>query len=432
MLLPMATVRTSPAQQYPLVAPPLPVQNGAQAGSKIFQIAPMPVVQSQLQQGGAGHPGSPFPITMGTATVLHQGSSPSQTVLLPPPPTRITYVQSMPGVPSALPLVSTTTGSSSPQQAQPTPGSAYVSSPLATLGFTAIAPPGQNLVQPLITGQPPLQAPVQSPTCPSLPSGPASASGGQIITAIYPPTSVTMATGVVSMATGPPNMVYTVSSSSSLSTHILPKYTFAPTTPTTHTHTHTQLQSDRQTDRHVGERPTDRTSHSQSEKAADRLAETQPELQAYGKTDRPTLTQADRQTEREAQTFNKSSSLVAPPSGSSLSLRPCSPPLPSHTSTGSAPGTPKHPQLPVRTPQKIKATVANIPVGSYEGGGRGKEREKNREREREKERENTGANSRFSFELERPVESTSPSQHTHTAEEPPSDRPPEDTTWGQH
>lgn len=66
---------------------------------------------------------------------------------------RITYVQSTPGVPSALPLVSTTTGSSSPQQAQPTPGSAYVPSHLATLGFTAIAPPGQNLVQPLITGQ---------------------------------------------------------------------------------------------------------------------------------------------------------------------------------------------------------------------------------------------------------------------------------------
>uniref|UniRef100_A0A8C7HNT1 Protein capicua homolog n=1 Tax=Oncorhynchus kisutch TaxID=8019 RepID=A0A8C7HNT1_ONCKI len=421
MLLPMATVRTAPApaQQYPLVAPPLPVQNGAQAGSKIFQIAPMPVVQSQLQQGGAGHPGSPFPVTLGTATVLHQGSAPSQTVLLPPPPTRITYVQSTPGVPSPLPLVSTTTGSSSPQQAQPTPGSAYVPSPLATLGFTAIAPPGQNLVQPLITGQPPLQAPVQSPTCPSLPSGPASASVGQIITAIYPPTCITMATGVVSMSAVPPNMVYTVSSSSSLSTHILPKHTFAPATPTTHTHM--QLQSDRQTDRQAGERPTDRMSHSQSEKAADRPAETQPELQAYGQTDRPTLTQADRQTARQAQTFNKCSSLVAPPSGSSLLLRPCSPPLPSHTSTGSAPGTPKLTQLPVRTPQKIKATVANIPVGNYEGGGRGKEREKNRERERE----STGANSRFSFELEHPGKSASPSQHTHAAEEPPSDRPPE-------
>lgn len=68
-------------------------------------------------------------------------------------PSRITYVQSTPGVPSTLPLVSTTTGSSATQQALPVAGSAYVPSALATLGFTAIAPPGQALVQPLITGQ---------------------------------------------------------------------------------------------------------------------------------------------------------------------------------------------------------------------------------------------------------------------------------------
>ncbi|KAK6326698.1 hypothetical protein J4Q44_G00023430 [Coregonus suidteri] len=415
---------SAPAQQFPLGAPPLPPK-WAKSRKQVFHRS-MPVSNPQLQQFGAGHPVSLFSHSMGIATVVHPGSAPSHTMLLPAahPPTMITYVQSTPGVPPPpWPLVSTTTGSSSPQQAQPTPGSAYVPSPLATLGFTAIAPPGQTLVQPLITGQPPLLAPVQSPTCPSLPSvpAPASASGGQIVTAIYPPTSVTMATGVVSMATIPPSMVYTVSSPSSLSSHILSKHTFAPTT-----HTHTQPQSDRQTDRHAGERPTDRTSHSQSEKAADRQAETQAELQAYGQTDRPTLTQADRQTEKQAQAFNKSSSLVAPPSGYSLSLRPCSPPLPSRTSTGSAPGTPKLPQLPARTPQKIKATVANIPVGSYEGGGRGKEREKDREREREKERESSGANSRFPFELERPGESGSPSQHTHPAEESPSsDRPPE-------
>uniref|UniRef100_A0A8C2ZJM8 Protein capicua homolog n=1 Tax=Cyclopterus lumpus TaxID=8103 RepID=A0A8C2ZJM8_CYCLU len=66
---------------------------------------------------------------------------------------RITYVQSTPGVTSALPLVSTTTGSSTTQQTLSVPGSAYGPSPLATLGFTAIAPPGQTLVQPLITGQ---------------------------------------------------------------------------------------------------------------------------------------------------------------------------------------------------------------------------------------------------------------------------------------
>uniref|UniRef100_A0AAY5EK79 Protein capicua homolog n=1 Tax=Electrophorus electricus TaxID=8005 RepID=A0AAY5EK79_ELEEL len=40
MLVPMATVRTAPApsQQFPLVAPPLPVQNGAQTGNKVRTI----------------------------------------------------------------------------------------------------------------------------------------------------------------------------------------------------------------------------------------------------------------------------------------------------------------------------------------------------------------------------------------------------------
>lgn len=39
MLVPMATVRTAPApaQQFPIVAPPLPVQNGAQTGSKVCE-----------------------------------------------------------------------------------------------------------------------------------------------------------------------------------------------------------------------------------------------------------------------------------------------------------------------------------------------------------------------------------------------------------
>lgn len=100
--------------------------------------------------------------------------------------------------------------------------------------------------------------------------------------------------------------------------------------------------------------------------------------------------------------------------------------------TGSTPGTPKLTQLPVRTPQKVKATVANIPVGSYEGGGRGKERdrEKDREREREREREKerereaaAAASGHFSFDPESPS--------THCAEEPPSsDRPPESSSAG--
>ncbi|KAJ8005218.1 hypothetical protein DPEC_G00144350 [Dallia pectoralis] len=504
MLVPMSTVRTAsaPVQQFPVVAPPLPVQNGAQGGSKIIQIAPMPDVQSQLQQGGAVHPGSPFPVTMGTATVVAPGCAPSQTVLLPPPSTRITYVQST-GVPSPLPLVSTTTGPSS-QQAHTPSGTAYVPSPLATLGFTAIAPPGQTLVQPLITGQPPLLAQSSTP-----PSAPVSVSGGQLVTAVYPPSSVTM-------ATVPPSMVYTVSSPSNVPLHILPKHTLS--TPTTHTHTHIQPHTDRQADRHSVERATDRLSQGQSERATDRLSQGQSEratdrlsqsqseratarlsqsqseratdrlsqsqseratdrlsqgqseratdrlsqgqseratdrlsqsqseratdrlsqsqseratdrlsqcqseratdrealLQAYGQTDRSLLTSADRQ-ERQALVSNKSSGSLAPPGGSSL--RPCSPPLPSHTPS-SAPGTPKLPQVPSRTPQKVKATVANIPVGSYEGGGRGKEREKDREREREKDRESASAS--FSFEPERTGDPVSPSTHTHLPEEPAS------------
>ncbi|XP_047454313.1 protein capicua homolog isoform X3 [Mugil cephalus] len=415
MLVPMATVRTAPtpAQPFPIVAPPLPVQNGAQPGSKIIQLTPMPVVQSQLPQGGAVHPASPFPVTVGTAAVVAPGSAPSQAVLLPPAPTRITYVQSTPGVPSTLPLVSTTTGSSPTQQALPVPGSAYVPSPLATLGFTAIAPPGQTLVQPLIAGQPPLLAAAQSPQ-PST-SAPASGSGsGQIVTAIYPPSpNVTMATGVVSMAAVPPSVVYSVSSPSSASPHILPKHTATPTTithPHPHPHPHSQPHPDRQADRHL---PPDRS----AERQADRQAERQAEL----------LTHSDRQLERQMQTSSAISS-AAPPSGSAVSMRPSSPPL-QIQAPGSTPGTPKLTQLPVRMPQKVKATVATIPVGSYDGGGRGKERERDKDRERERERERekerereAAAKSHFSFDPEPAVQTGSPS--THPTEEPASSDKP--------
>ncbi|KAM9851662.1 protein capicua homolog [Aulostomus maculatus] len=401
MIVPMATVRTAPApaQQFPIVAPPLPVQNGAQTGSKIIQIAPMPVVQSQLPQGGAVHPASPFPVTVATAAVVAPGSAPSQAVLLPPAPTRITYVQSTPGVPSSLPLVSTTTGSSPTHQALPVPGSAYVPSPLATLGFTTITPPGQTLVQPLIAGQPPLLATAQSPQ-PSA-STPASGTGGQIVTAIYPSSSnVTMATGVVSMTTVPPSVVYSVSSPSSASTLIMPKHT---ATPGTITHPH----PDRQADRNLPlDRPADRIT--------DRQAERQTDL----------LMHSDRQLDRQVQM--SSSSSVAPPSGTTVSGRPCSPPL-QIQQPASTPGTPKLTQLPVRTPQKVKATVANIPVGSYEGGGRGKEKEREREREQEREKERerereAAANSHFSFDPEPLGQMESPS--THFAEESPSSDKP--------
>ncbi|XP_043973854.1 protein capicua homolog isoform X1 [Gambusia affinis] len=402
MFVPMTTVRTAqaPAQQIPIVTPPLPVQNGAQSGSKIIHLASMPVVQSQQPQGGAVHHASPFPVTVGAAVVA-PGSAPSQAVLLPPAPTRITYVQSTPGVPSSLPLVSTTTGSSPTQQALPVPGSAYVPSPLATLGFTAIAPPGQTLVQPLIAGQAPLLATAQSPQ-PST-SAPASGSGGHIVTAIYPPSpSVTMATGVVSMAPVPPSVVY--SNPSSASPHILPKHTTAPSAVM---QLHLPPHPDRQADRHL---PPDRSAERQSDRQVDILAH------------------SDRQVERQNMSSNSNSS-AAPPGGSAASIRPSSPPLQIQ-----APGsTPKLPHLPVRLPQKVKATVATIPVGSYDGGGRGKDRERDKEREKERERERerekekerereaAAANSHFSFEPE-------PSGHTGSPAAHPSDEPPSSDT----
>ena len=94
--------------------------------------------------------------------------------------------------------------------------------------------------------------------------------------------------------------------------------------------------------------------------------------------------------------------------------------------TGSAPGTPKLPLPSARTPHKVKAMVANIPVGNYEGGGRGKDRdrEKERERDREREREREAAASRFSFE---PEPAGSPSSHP-SEDLPSSDKPPEGTS----
>lgn len=151
-------------------------------------------------------------------------------------------------------------------------------------------------------GQPPLLAPAQSPS----PSASAPASGGQIVTAIYPPSpSVTMATGVVSMTAVPPSVVYSLSSPSSASPHILSKHTATSTTVT-----HPQVHLDRQADRHLPpDRPTDRQT--------DRQPERQTEMVMH----------LDRQPERQAQTLSSSSSSVAPLSGSAGSLQPVSPPL---------------------------------------------------------------------------------------------------------
>lgn len=147
-------------------------------------------------------------------------------------------------------------------------------------------------------GQPPLLATAQSPQ-PST-SVSATGSGGQIVTAIYPPSpSVTMATGVVSMAAVPPSVVYSVSSPAS--PHILPKHTITPTGVTL---PHPQPHPDRQLDRHP---PPDRPADRSNDRQSDRQAEV--------------LTHSDRQT-----TISISSS-TAPSGGSAVSIRPCSPPI---------------------------------------------------------------------------------------------------------
>ncbi|XP_053540057.1 protein capicua homolog isoform X2 [Ictalurus punctatus] len=205
MLVPMTTVRpgSTPPQPISLVAQPLPVQNGVQPGSKLIQIAPMPVVQTNVQPARTVHPAASFPVSMATATVMTSGGTSPQTVLLTPSATRITYVQSTTGVATPLPLGSTT-AVSTPQRAAPPHTQAFLPSAMATLGFTAIAPAGPTLVHPIVAGQPPLLAQVPSPSC--LPQSSASESSRQLVTALYPGPSVTLATGVVSMTTTSQNV----------------------------------------------------------------------------------------------------------------------------------------------------------------------------------------------------------------------------------
>lgn len=78
-------------------------------------------------------------------------------------PSRMSCVQSGNGIATV-----------TPQQSAPAPSSAYLPSSLATLGFTAIAPAAQTLVQPVITQQPVL-APAPPLSCQSqTPQGQAS------------------------------------------------------------------------------------------------------------------------------------------------------------------------------------------------------------------------------------------------------------------
>lgn len=140
-------------------------------------------------------------------------------------------------------------------------------------------------------GQPPLLAPSQAPS----PSTAVPVSGSQIVTAVYPPSpSITVATGVVSMAAGPPSAVHSVSSPSCASSHILSKHSAAATAVT---HTHPQLHLDRPSERHL---------------PLDRASEMLMPLERQGQP--------------------CSSGSVAPPSGPTVSIRANSPTLPVQTS----------------------------------------------------------------------------------------------------
>lgn len=82
-----------------------------------------------------------------------------------------------------------------PQQSAPPPGSAYLQSSLATLGFTAIAPAGQTLVQPVVTQQPVL-APAPPLGCQSHTlQGQASETGGQQVGSFLFSSKVFLMTG---------------------------------------------------------------------------------------------------------------------------------------------------------------------------------------------------------------------------------------------
>ncbi|XP_041427504.1 protein capicua homolog isoform X4 [Xenopus laevis] len=231
MLVPMGTphvtVRTGSAAPIPLVTPPFPMQNGAQPTNKIIQITPMPMVQSPAPaQSALVPPGnSPLqnaiPVTMATAAVMAATSQPQKVVL--PSSTRITYVSSA-GVPT-VPLVT----SSSHSHTAPSGSAPCVQS--MALGFTAIGPNGQTIVQPLITGQSQLLAQGQLAVSPaSTPPVPQTCSG-QVLTAIYP--SVGSNALTVPAPPAAQSVVYTVSSTSPISTipaTILPKAITSPQT----------------------------------------------------------------------------------------------------------------------------------------------------------------------------------------------------------
>ncbi|XP_060131609.1 protein capicua homolog isoform X2 [Zootoca vivipara] len=228
MAPPQVTVRTSTATQLPLVTPPfpVPVQNGSQPASKIIQLTPVPVVQPQPSSQSSATlvpPLSPAALQGTVATAVMGSPSQTQKVLLPSS-TRITYVQSTAGHPLSL---GTSASHTQPSAPQGTSATTYVQSPVGpapmALGFTAIGPNGQAIVQPLLSGQNPLLAPGQVVSPLQSPQLPASCAGqGQVITAIYP-----SPTGTSPAQPASHGVVYTVAATSTVTvsspTAILPK-----------------------------------------------------------------------------------------------------------------------------------------------------------------------------------------------------------------
>ncbi|XP_053308020.1 protein capicua homolog isoform X2 [Spea bombifrons] len=233
MTAPHVTVRTGPATQLPLVAPPFPVQNGGQAANKIIQITPMPVVQSPApSQSALVNPGSStlqsaIPVTMATATMMAASSQPQKVIL--PSSTRITYVPSAGA--STLPLV---TSSSHCQTAAPGSAScvqAQLGAGSMALGFTTIGPSGQAIVQPLLAGQSQLLTPGHVAVSPASTPPVSSSCGSQVLTAIYP----TVGSSALTVPAPPAaqSLVYTVASTGTMATApatILPKAITSPQT----------------------------------------------------------------------------------------------------------------------------------------------------------------------------------------------------------
>ncbi|XP_078507452.1 protein capicua homolog isoform X2 [Lissotriton helveticus] len=239
MLIPMAppqvAVRTGAPTQLPLVSPSfqVPVQNGTQSASKIIQITPMPVVRPQVTSQNAlvsstsAHLQGTIPVTMATAVMA--SSQPQKMIL--PPSTRITYVSSA-GQP--IPLV---TSGCQTQASIPGTTTTYVQSPLGpaqmALGFTAIGPNGQGIVQPVLTGQAPLLAsghvglsPIPSPQLTPVCTN-------QVIAAIYPSAGAPGTSALTAASqTSAHGLVYSVASSTPAA--ILPKVitSTAQVTPT--------------------------------------------------------------------------------------------------------------------------------------------------------------------------------------------------------